>query len=226
MKKNPKIFFLLLFFSISISAQIKKNYKLSFSGNEVEIDLGKSFDLIFKGRSFSFRGDTDLSHLQEVLGPLAVPVLESKDGQFIAFFVLCPQFPKDSINRILLALNALVPVNYPDTLFNPVSMHINVIHDDLKYSLKMQDWNFSIEDYVYYYPAEKTKRMFNVDTLITYPIHFNKKIIYKDNFSSCQVWSLVKNNTGFIMIYCLYTANGKENKEYYLDLLSRAIRFK
>ncbi len=197
------IFFFLLFFNNNL-LKSQASLQPEFEKLNLQTNFEQEFTINDKWVFFK----DSLAYLEKVFFSVGIGNVESHDGEFAAFFYPSP------ISSIDFATSS-----------NLNEQHLNQVRANLRYSLQSDDMEILMNGNVHYYTKEEAKMMFNADTVITYPIQLHADTFYKGKFKNAQVWIVQKNNIGYIQIFALFTDNGIKNKQKYLELLEKTMRF-
>jgi hypothetical protein len=124
----------------------------------------------------------------------------SSDEQCIVFIRLIPPYKNVKINHLThIRVNIIYSLGYDYTYFLNKENHV--------------DW----QHYLNYYPQEKTKSIFNADTVVRYSMNLKPEDYYKGKYEYLESLVIQKENKGFVEIFCFYSQKGKEKPALLLE---------
>lgn len=143
--------------------------------------------------------------------------LQSKDDQFYAFISVYRPFTQKDVENY----HSLFRGKKNDLVDK---QHMHQIKAKLKEFYgeeKAKDW----KKLVIYYPEEKTKSIFNADTVIRFSLEFEPQDRYKKKFKYMDALFLQKKGRGYINLDCFYTEKAKKRLDRYWRKIEGMLKY-
>jgi len=150
------------------------------------------------------------------------PTLESKAGNFIAFFDFQPdstQWDSLEIKQIKKQFREINKVTNPYIL--GIRRDLAISFDKQLNTIPLDE----IEKYIEYKPSDYAKKVFNADQVISYPILLGGEY-FREKYNYCNVLLFYKEKAGYFLLYCFYTDKGYKERDKYNKALEKMLRFK
>jgi hypothetical protein len=157
-----------------------------------------------------------------IIGSL-YPILESKDGEFVALF----DIPDHLIKSVSNGKISVKQINEYHFILMRCMLFLSRGYTYPKMWRRISgiSWK-NIKRAVHYQPTNYLDNNFNADTLITCKIRLKPRERFRGKYKYCEGLIFTKTNVGCAAFYCFYTKKGYKKRDEYIREIGQMFRYK